>query len=207
MLAIFIWNVTMVLLHYPAVVLASQSPRRRELLAQIDIPIHAVCATDIDETPFALEQPAVYSLRLAKSKALAVQEHYLDYPIIAADTVVSKGRRLLQKPQNSDEAYAMLRLLSGSRHRVYSSVVLLREQKMISRTVISHVAFKHLSSDEMETYIASGEWKDKAGGYAIQGKAAEFIRFIRGSYSNVVGLPLYETAQLLKSCYHRQSSL
>ena len=182
----------------PILVLASASPRRLELLRQIGIVPDHVEPADIDETPRRGELPAGHVVRLAEAKARAVWPRYPDAFILAADTVVACGRRILPKAENEATARACLDLLSGRRHRVYGGVALLTPAgELATRRVISQVAFKRLSEEELAAYLASGEWHGKAGGYAIQGHAAALIPWIAGSYSNVVGLPLYETVQLL----------
>jgi septum formation protein len=182
----------------PILVLASASPRRLELLRQIGIVPDHVEPADIDETPRRGELPAGHVVRLAEAKARAVWPRYPDAFILAADTVVACGRRILPKAEDEATARACLGLLSGRRHRVYGGVALLTPAgELATRRVISQVAFKRLSEEELATYLASGEWHGKAGGYAIQGQAAVLIPWITGSYSNVVGLPLYETVQLL----------
>jgi septum formation protein len=179
-------------------VLASASPRRLELLRQIGIVPDEVDPADIDETPLRGELPPGHVLRLAETKARAVSPRHPGTFILAADTVVACGRRILPKAEDAATAHACLTLLSGRRHRVYGGVAVITPQGEIGRRrVLSQVAFKRLSEAELKAYLDSGEWRGKAGGYAIQGKAAALIPWISGSYSNVVGLPLYETAQLL----------
>lgn len=181
----------------PALVLASASPRRLALLAQIGIVPERVISPDIDETPLPDELPRDYARRLARAKAAAV-----DAPgtfVLAADTVVAAGRRILPKAESETELRRCLALLSGRRHRVLTSVVLrLPDGRLRERLVQSVVAFARLTGRQIEDYVASEEWRGKAGGYAIQGRAAAFVTFLSGSYSNVVGLPLFETAQLLR---------
>lgn len=182
----------------PLLVLASASPRRLELLKQIGIAPDLVDPADIDETPRRDEAPAAHALRLAREKLRAVMPRHPGDYILAADTVVACGRRILPKAADEASARRCLELLSGRRHRVHSGVALASPDGHVSlRHVDSQVAFKRLSADEVAAYLATGEWHGKAGGYAIQGRAAALIRFVSGSYSNVVGLPLFETAQLL----------
>ena len=182
----------------PILVLASASPRRLELLRQIGIVPDHVEPADIDETPRPRELPADHVVRLAEAKACAVRPRHPDAFILAADTVVARGRRILPKAEDEATARACLTLLSGRRHRVYGGIALLTPGGDLAiRRVVSQVTFKRLSDQELAAYLASGEWHGKAGGYAIQGHAAALIPWIAGSYSNVVGLPLYETAQLL----------
>jgi len=182
----------------PKLVLASASPRRLDLLRQIGIEPDAIEPADIDEVPRRGELPAAHVVRLAEEKARAVQPRHADAFILAADTVVACGRRILAKAEDETTARACLALLSGRRHRVYGGVALLTPSGGLAiRRVVSQVGFKRLNDDEMAAYLASGEWQGKAGAYAIQGRAAALISWVAGSYSNVVGLPLYETAQLL----------
>jgi septum formation protein len=182
----------------PHLVLASASPRRRALLAQVGVEPDAVRPAEIDEAPRKGELPRPHAERLAREKAAAVAAA-LDGSamVLAADTVVSAGRRILGKPADEAEARHMLRLLSGRRHRVTTAVRLLHPRGVSARTVETRVKVKRLSDCELEAYIASGEWRGKAGGYAIQGIAAAFVPEIIGSYTNVVGLPLAETVALL----------
>ncbi len=183
----------------PTLILASASPRRRALLAQIGVTAEDCIAADIDETPGRGELPARLAERLAAGKARAVAAAHAGCFVLAADTVVSAGRRILPKPATRDEAAACLDLLSGRRHRVSTGVTLIApDGQARHRLVHSAVGFKRLDASERTAYLDCGEWTGKAGGYAIQGRAAAFIRFLSGSYSNVVGLPLFETAQLLK---------
>ena len=182
----------------PLLVLASASPRRLELLRQIGIVPDRVDPADIDETPLRNELPPANALRLARAKAQRVMPRHAGAFVLAADTVVACGRRILPKPMDEETARRCLELLSGRRHRVHSGIALVGpDGRMVVRRVDTRVAFKRLSREEIARYLKSREWYEKAGGYAIQGRAAALIRFISGSYSNVVGLPLYETAQLL----------
>lgn len=184
----------------PNFVLASASPRRVDLLAQIGAVPDRVVPAEIDESPLKAELPRDLARRLAVAKAVAVAERFPNSWVLGADTVVACGRRSLPKVSNAKDARACLRLLSGRRHRVYGGVALVNPQSgVVHRLVVTSVAFKRLSSEEMDAYLASGEWEDKAGAYAIQGLAAAFVRSLVGSYSNVVGLPLFETAALLRS--------
>jgi septum formation protein len=179
-------------------VLASASPRRLELLAQIALAPDLIDPADIDETPRPSESPPHLALRLARAKAELVASRHRGAFVLGADTVVACGRRILPKPADEAEARACLVLLSGRRHRVQGAIALVTpEGRLVTRAVESAVTFKRLSETEIAFYIQSGEWRGKAGGYAIQGRAARFVRMVGGSYSNVVGLPLFETAQLL----------
>jgi len=180
-------------------ILASASPRRVQLLAQIGIHADIVKPADIDECPLPGELPRHHAKRLALGKAGKISEKYTSGFVLAADTVVGCGRRILDKTEDENQARQHLKLLSGRRHRVYGAVCLITpEQNCLIRQVQTAVSFKVLHDDEIDGYIKSGEWQDKAGSYAIQGLAARFITKISGSYSNVVGLPLYETASLLE---------
>lgn len=177
-------------------ILGSASPRRRDLLAQIGVIPHDIRPPDIDETPHPRELPRAHVLRLALEKAQAVPAAP-DEIVLCADTTVAMGRRILGKPADTDEASAFLRALSGRRHRVFTAVAVRREGRLWQRVVETVVGMKRLSDAEIATYLASGEWQGKAGGYAIQGMAGAFIPRINGSASSVVGLPLAETAGLL----------
>lgn len=179
-------------------ILASASPRRLELLAQIGVAPDLVAPADIDETPLKAEPPARLAQRLACSKAAVLAETYPDDVILAADTVVAVGRRLLEKPADEVEATRFLRLLSGRNHRVFTGVAVVSAGRTTWRVVETRVSVKPLSQDEIAAYLASGEWRGKAGGYGIQGRAAAFISRIVGSHPAVMGLPLYETANLLR---------
>ena len=181
----------------PTLVLASASPRRHALLAQIGIAPDRVISTAIDETVLPDEPPRRHAQRLARAKA-AVASSAGNF-VLAADTVVAIGRRILPKTETETEARQCLALLSGRRHRVLTAVVLLAPcGRRGERLVQSVVGFSRLAERQVAAYLATEEWRGKAGGYAIQGRAAALIRFISGSYSNIVGLPLFETAQLLR---------
>jgi septum formation protein len=181
-------------------VLASASPRRLDLLARIGAVPDAVAPADVDETPRRGELPAAYACRMAAEKAAAAAAREPGALVLAADTVVAAGRRILPKTDDEDEAEATLRLLSGRRHRVLSAVTLVDEKgRARHRLSTSIVAFKRLSEEELAAYLASGEWRGKAGAYAIQGRAEALVRYISGSHSGVMGLPLYETRALLRA--------
>jgi len=183
----------------PRLVLASASPRRRELLTQVGITPDKVVAAKIDEQPRRKELPRSYALRVARAKAEEVAERETDALVLAADTVVAVGRRILPQAKDKAEVRACLTMLSGRRHMVFTALAAMTNGQLRTRIVATRVAFKALSEDEVAAYVASGEGEGKAGGYAIQGRAGAFVRLISGSYTNVVGLPLYETAALLKS--------
>lgn len=179
-------------------VLASASPRRRELLAQIGWPPDAIDAADLDETPLKRELPADLALRLAEAKLDAVVSRHPDAFVLAADTVVALGRRMLPKAETEADALECLTRLSGRRHRVIGGIaVRAPDGSKRKRLVTTVVAFKRLTDAEIATYVAAGDWRGKAGGYAIQGGAAAYITQIRGSYSNVVGLGLAEVYAML----------
>jgi septum formation protein len=178
-------------------ILASASPRRLDLLARIGVVPDRVEPADIDEAPKKDELPRQLAARLALGKAQAAP----DGLVLAADTVVGVGRRILGKPADAAEARRFLELLSGRRHQVHTGVVLRQpDGRLGKRLVSSVVAFQRLTAQQVDAYLLSGEWEGKAGGYAIQGRAEMFVRFLSGSHSNVVGLPLFETAQLLRGC-------
>jgi len=186
-------------------VLASASPRRLALLDQVDLVPDLLYPADIDETPKKRETLRALALRLAKAKANAainanqVKELGPNTYILAADTVVAVGRRTIPKPEKIEEAAAALRLLSGRAHKVITAICLVTPNNQIrTRLVETKVRLKQLTRDDVETYLMSDEWRGKAGGYAIQGRAEAFVRMVNGSYSNVVGLPLYETITLLQ---------
>jgi septum formation protein len=179
-------------------ILASASPRRLELLARLGVIPDAVIPAEIDETPRKAEIPDRYACRMATEKAAAWAEP--GSLILAADTVVAAGRRILPKTESEDEARAALALLSGRRHRVHSAVAVTDAGgRTRTRLSTSLVAFKRLSEEEIQAYLASGEWLGKAGGYAIQGRAEALVRMLSGSHSGVMGLPLYETRALLRA--------
>jgi septum formation protein len=179
-------------------VLASASPRRRELLARLGVEPARVVHANIDETPVKAELPRLYASRMAREKALAAADATAH--VLAGDTVVAVGRRILPKAEDEATARACLELMSGRRHRVFSAVALLApDGSLRERLSETQVRFKPLSEAEIRAYIAGGEWRGKAGGYAIQGSAEGLIAWISGSHSGVVGLPLFETRALLKS--------
>ena len=188
----------------PKLVLASGSARRLALLQQTGLDPDALLPADVDETPARSESPRELARRLARAKAEVARraarnrDDLRDSYIVAADTVVTAGRRILPKAEVIEEAAACLRLLSGRAHRVYTAVCVITPKDAVrERLVETRVRFKRLSREETESYLASGEWRGKAGGYAIQGLAGSFVVKLVGSYSNVVGLPVYETVALL----------
>ncbi|MBL0966934.1 MAG: septum formation protein Maf [Blastomonas sp.] len=180
-------------------ILASASPRRQQLLARIGVTADAVIPADIDESSRKGELPRVYARRMAAEKAAVIAAQHPESAVLSGDTVVAAGRRILPKAESEADARMCLDLISGRRHLVLSAVTLmLPGGRALHRLSESIVTFKRLHADEVEAYIAGGEWQGKAGGYAIQGRAEQYIRFLSGSHSNVVGLPLFETAQLLR---------
>ncbi|MBB4000030.1 Maf family nucleotide pyrophosphatase [Aureimonas pseudogalii] len=187
-----------------ALVLASASPRRLELLQQVGIEPERLLPTDVDETPQRAETPRALAKRLARLKAMAAFETLRARGetegrwTLGADTVVAVGREVMPKAEIADDAVANLRILSGRTHRVYTGIcVVTPGGKTRERLVESRVRFKRLSREDIERYVASGEWQGKAGGYAIQGRAGAFVVKLTGSYTGIVGLPLYETLSLL----------
>lgn len=186
-------------LTFHPLVLASASPRRLDLLRQVGLEPCAIDAADIDEAPLRRELPPVHASRLALAKAQAVAARHAGKLVLGADTVVACGRRILPKADHEAVARRCLAQLSGRRHRVLGAVCILGPDGTPRQTLVtSIVRFKRLEAAETEAYIRSGEWRGKAGGYAIQGRAAAFVAFLSGSYSNVVGLPLHETVSLLR---------
>jgi septum formation protein len=182
--------------------LASASPRRLQLLAQVGVVPAAVLPADIDESPHAGELPRAMAARLAREKALAA--HQDGRLTLGADTVVAAGRRALPKAEEPETARRCLRLLSGRSHQVISAVALVKRPDQIGERVsVTRVTFKRLTAAEIDGYVSSGEWEGKAGGYAIQGRAARFVVQLNGSYSGVVGLPLHETCALLVGAGYR----
>ncbi|WP_339113335.1 Maf family protein [Thioclava sp. GXIMD2076] len=179
-------------------ILGSASPRRRELLDQLGLVPDAVRAPDIDETPRKAERPRDYVARMAREKAMAL-DLAADEVILCADTTVTCGRRILGKPEDAAEAAEFLFMLSGRRHHVLTAVAVRGAFGIRERLVDTVVKFRPLSNEDVNAYLASGEWQGKAGGYAIQGLGGAFVPWIQGSYTGVVGLPLAETATLLTS--------
>lgn len=183
----------------PILILASSSPRRRDLLARLGVAPARIASPDINETPRKGEVPRVYALRMAEEKAVAVQRDAGEI-VVAGDTTVAVGRRILPQAADADMQRGFLNLLSGRRHHVLSAVAVIDGHgRMRSRICDSIVRFKRLSAEEIESYIQSGEGLGKAGGYAIQGRAEALIDWMAGSHSGVVGLPLYETRTLLRA--------
>ena len=191
---------------HPQLVLASASPRRRDLLAQIGIRPDLVSAADLDETPKRDELPASYARRLAIAKAEAVAATH-DGVILAGDTAVACGRRILPKAETADTALSCLQLLSGRQHRVYGGIALLTaDRRLLVRVVCSRVKFRRLTGNDIADALAFGDWQGKAGGYAIQGFSARYIRHISGSYSNIVGFSLFDVTALLDAAGYRPAN-
>lgn len=192
----------------PGLVLASASPRRLDLLAQCGISPDRVLPADVDETPLPRENPMAYACRISRAKAEKISAACPDDYVLAADTVVACGLRILGKAENAVQARAFLSLLSGRRHRVTTSVSLIppgaSAKKAKHFTVTSTVKFKRLTKAELDSYLATNDWVGKAGAYGIQGAAGAFISFISGSYTTIVGLPLYETVKALKDAGYAQ---
>lgn len=183
----------------PRLVLASASPRRLDLLAQIGLKPDLVDPADLDETPRKAELPAIYARRIATAKLDAVAGRHPDAFVIAADTVVAVGRRVLPKAETEAEARDCLELMSGRRHRVLTALgVAAPDGRKSVRLVTSEVIFKRLSGPEISMYLACGEWRGKAGGYALQGRAAALIRWMSGSPSGIIGLPLHDVSAMLQ---------
>ncbi len=182
----------------PRLILGSGSPRRLELLSVLGLKPHAVLPPDIDETPRNGELPRPYCARIAAAKVAAVPAEAGDV-VLCADTTVAMGRRIMGKPEDEGEARAFLSMLSGRGHRVHTAVAVRRDGRTWECVVESRVKMKRLSQDEIAGYLATGDWRGKAGGYSIQGPAGAFIPWISGSHSAIVGLPLAETATLLQA--------
>ena len=189
----------------PQLVLASSSPRRVELLALVGFVPDTIDPADIDETPLKDETPPRLAQRLAVTKARVVAERHPEAIVLAADTVVAVGRRFLEKAADEAEATRFLKLLSGRNHRVFTGVAVVRDGKVTHRVNETRVTFKILSDAEIGSYVASGDWRGKAGAYGIQGAAAAFVRKIVGSHHGVMGLPLHETVNLLAGAGLRTS--
>ena len=182
----------------PRLILGSASPRRLALLGQIGLEPDEVQAPDIDETPRAKEKPRAYAQRMAREKAEALEAHFIGDFIVTGDTVVSRGASILPKAESLDEAKACLTALSGRSHTVFSALtVITATGQIIERLSQNRVTFKRLSTEEISSYLDSGEWQGKAGGYGIQGLAASFIQQLKGSYSAVMGLDLFQLATVL----------
>jgi len=186
-------------------ILGSASPRRREILAQLGIVPDEIIAADIDETPHAQELPRPYCERVTRAKLDAIAADDDDI-VLCADTTVALGRRILGKPCDAAQAAEFLLKLAGRRHSVITSVALRRAGRHWMRTQVSTVKMKRLSDDDLNGYLASGEWQGKAGGYAIQGRGGAFIPWISGSYTGVMGLPAVETLTLLRAAGYKMDN-
>ena len=180
-------------------ILASASPRRLQLLAQIGVTPDQVIPADIDETPHKNEIPTLYVQRVARQKAEAIASAHPDSVVLSADTTVALGRRIIGKAENEGEAKAILKLLSGRRHRVHTAVCIMKDGKAHQKMVTTIVRFARLTDKQINDYIATGDWKGKAGACSIQGSSGSFIPWISGSFSNVIGLPLTETQHMLQT--------
>ena len=180
-------------------VLASSSPRRIELLNNIKIFPKKIYSSEINEDINGKENPKKYCIRVSKNKALKALEKYPEESVLSADTIVFCGNKIFLKPKNKEEAKEFLAFFSGRKHNVLTCVCLVKKNSIKIKKVITKVTFKRLNKQEIEEYLSTNEWKDKAGAYAIQGYAEKFIKRINGSYSNIVGLPLFETFNILKS--------
>ncbi len=184
----------------PILTLASGSPRRLDILNQANITPDSVTSPEIDETPLKHERPDKLALRLSLSKAQKVFQEKSDSYVLAADTVVACGQQIMDKPKDAQEARNHLKKLSGRRHQVHGGICLIAPTgKILQRHCKTLIQFKPLSDTEIEDYLEAGEWEGKAGAYAIQGYAGSFIKYLSGSYTNVVGLSLYDTIKMLKS--------
>ncbi len=183
----------------PSFVLASKSPRRLSLLKSINIYPKIIYCSNIDEGINKKEDPRNYCLRITKAKALKAKEKYPEQFILSADTIVFCSKKIFLKPKDKQEAKEFLNFFSGRKHNVLSCVCLIKNSSIKVKTVITKITFKKIEKNEIDEYLLTNEWKDKAGAYAIQGYAEKFIKRINGSYSNVVGLPLFETYSLLNS--------
>jgi septum formation protein len=197
--------------HHPRIYLASRSPRRRELLTQIGVQFTTIVFrqspredSEVDETPYPGESPTIYVARVARAKAeqgwrLVTERRLLPHPVLAADTTIEFESQIIGKPIDGEDAQAILRRLSGQTHRVLTAVAVACEGRIESVLSISEVRFGPVDEAEIRNYVASGEPMDKAGAYGIQGRAGQYVEHLAGSYSGVVGLPLFETAALLRS--------
>ena len=179
-------------------ILGSGSPSRRELLAQIGVVADDICPPDIDETPLKNELPRPYCARITREKVQAIPAGSDDI-VLSADTTVALGRRIMGKPEDAAQAAEFLVALGGRRHKIITSVAVKRADQIWQKDVVSEAKMKRLSDDELNFYLATNDWQGKAGGYAIQGPAATFIPWISGSFTGIVGLPLAETAALLRA--------
>jgi len=181
-------------------ILASSSPQRKKLLETIGISPDEIVPANIDETPLKREKPKDFAIRMAREKAFSVAKENLNNFILSGDTIVATGQRIIGKPSSKNEAKQFLKLLSGRRHRVLSAFTLIKpDYSEITKVVVSRVKFSRLSDKELNEYLDTNEWQGKAGGYAIQGRASAFVPWISGSYTGVMGFPMNEIKNLLKS--------
>lgn len=180
-------------------ILASSSPRRISLLNAAGFSVDQIISPDVDESVYPKELPIEYSKRVTKSKAMKVAETHQDAVVLSGDTLVTAGRKIILKPEDPDDARRMIKTLSGRRHKVISSVCVICDKKVMLKTAVTTVSFKRLSDEEIDYFVASGEWKGMAGGYTIEGIAGSFIKSMNGEHTNVIGLPMYEAANLLTS--------
>jgi len=186
-------------------ILASSSPRRVDLLAQIGVTPTQIIPADIDETPLKGEHPRKLALRLAIEKAKKIYAENKDYFVLGADCVVACGQRIMDKPVDADDARRIINILSARRHKVYGGICLISPSgKITSRLVETTVSFRRILKDEMNEFIKSNEWEGKAGGYAIQGLAGGYVKYLAGSFSNVIGLSVYDTLQMLNSAGYKK---
>ena len=181
-------------------ILASSSPQRKKLLETIGISPDEIVPANIDETPLKREKPKDFAIRMAREKAFSVAKENLNNFILSGDTIVTTGQRIIGKPSSKNEAKQFLKLLSGRRHRVLSAFTLIKpDYSEVTKVVVSRVKFSRLSDKELNEYLDTNEWQGKAGGYAIQGRASAFVPWISGSYTGVMGFPMNEIKNLLKS--------
>jgi septum formation protein len=186
-------------------VLASSSPRRIDLLKSIGYEPDKIVPANIDETPKIRELPAKLAERLALEKAVKIHEQFPDSIILGADTIVARGRLIIPKPKDEIEAIKYLKLLSGRRHVVYTGICIIKGEKCIKKVVQTKLKFKLLTNQEIDNLVKSNEWKDKSGGYALQGMAGAYISWISGHPSNVIGLPVHETYKILSGIGLKQN--
>ena len=188
-------------------ILASSSPRRLSLLKNIGYKPDNIISANIDETPNIRELPKKYAQRMAFEKASKIYKQFPKSLILGADTVVARGRLILTKPKDIDDAYKTFKLLSGRRHSVFTGVCVIKENKVITKVVETKLKFKLLTNEETENLVKSNEWQDKSGGYALQGFAGAYISWINGHPSNVIGLPVHETYKILNGLGLNQTVL
>jgi septum formation protein len=188
-------------------ILASSSPRRISLLNNIGYYPDKIISADIDETPNKKELPKEYAKRMAFEKASKIHKQFSESLILAADTVVSRGRLILTKPKDKDDAHRIFKLLSGRRHSVFTGICIIKENKIITKVVETKLKFKLLTNKEIQNLINSNEWQDKSGGYALQGFASAYISWINGHPSNVIGLPVHETYKILNGLGLKQNTV